>query len=523
MRREEQISSLENYSGKMWDVIIIGGGATGAGLALDASARGYKTLLLEMGDFSRGTSSRSTKLVHGGVRYLAQGDLLLVIEALHERGIMLKNAPHLTSDQQFIIPVYTWFDVMMYTVGLKFYDLLAGRLSLGRSSFIGREKTLERLPNLRAEGLKGGVVYHDGQFDDARMTVELVRKACESGGTAINYFIVNSLTKKNNGNVSGINGTDLISGRSYEIKSRAVINATGVFANDIIRMDEPDAPPILRPSQGIHLVLDSSFLGGDSALMIPRTTDGRVLFAIPWYGKVVAGTTDTPLDEISTEPRALEEEISFILETAGQYFKKVPSRKDVRSVFAGLRPLASDKSNKGSTREISRRHKIIFSKSGLLTITGGKWTTYRRMASETLDRAIAEKLLEKKACITEKIVFDDNSSSHLLPHFRIYGRHSAEIAKIAGNGNSLMEALHPVFTFTAAELIWICRNEMPVTVEDILARRTRALFLDSKASVEVAPEVARIMAAEFGHGMEWQNEQVASFTKLAGNYMLNGN
>jgi glycerol-3-phosphate dehydrogenase len=520
MRREEQISSLEKHAAQLWDVIIIGGGATGAGLALDASSRGFKTLLLEKGDFSHGTSSRSTKLVHGGVRYLAQGDLLLVIEALRERGIMLKNAPHLTSDQQFIIPVYTWFDMLMYTVGLTFYDLLAGRLSLGRSYFIGRKKTIERLPNLNGNGLKGGVVYHDGQFDDARMTLDIIRKACESGCTSLNYFTVNSLTKDNKGKVSGVNAVDVLSGRQYDISAKCVINATGVFANDIIRMDEPQAQPILRPSQGIHLVLDSSFLGSGSAIMIPKTTDGRVLFAIPWYGKVVVGTTDTPLQEISSEPKALEKEIAFILETAGKYLIRSPQRKDVLSVFAGLRPLASDPSDPHSTKEISRRHKIIVSPSHLITITGGKWTTYRRMASETLDRAIHEKLLDKKKCHTADLPLDDFTGSFLLPHFKIYGRFSGEIEKLAEGKPELLRQVHPWLPYTVAEIIWICSNEMAVTIEDILARRTRSLFLDSRSSVEAAPAIARIMAAELGHDEKWKEEQVTSFNKLAENYMI---
>jgi glycerol-3-phosphate dehydrogenase len=520
MRREEQILSLENHSGNMWDVVIIGGGATGAGLALDSSSRGYKTLLLEQGDFSHGTSSRSTKLVHGGVRYLAQGDLLLVIEALRERGIMLKNAPHLTSDQQFIIPVYTWFDLLMYTAGLTFYDLLSGRMSLGRSYFIGRKKTIERLPNLKEAGLKGGVVYHDGQFDDARMTFELVRKACETGGTALNYFTVKSVTKGGNGKITGVRASDLVTGKSHEIVAKCVINATGVFANEVIKMDDPEALPILKPSQGIHLVLDRSFLDSNSAIMIPKTTDGRVLFAIPWYGKVIAGTTDTPLDKISSEPRALEKEVSFILETAGNYMKRAPGREDVLSVFAGLRPLASVPSDPHSTKEISRRHKIIVSESGMITITGGKWTTYRRMASETIDRAIGIGLLDRRECRTRDLVLDDYTGNYLYPHFRIYGKHSPDIEKLIDGNKELSRTINRAFPYTIAEIKWICRNEMAVTVEDILARRTRALFLDSRASVEAAPGVARIMAEESGFDDKWQREQCDSYSSLAENYFL---
>jgi glycerol-3-phosphate dehydrogenase len=413
--------------------------------------------------------------------------------------------------------------MLLYTAGLKFYDILAGRLSLGRSYFIGRKKTMERLPNLKGERLKGGVVYHDGQFDDSRMTIELVRKACGSGCTALNYFTVNKITKDDAGKVSGVNAFDIISGRSYEIKAKCVINATGVFANDIIRMDDPKALPILRPSQGIHLVLDNSFLAGSAAIMIPKTTDGRVLFAIPWHGKVVAGTTDTPLQEISSEPKAMEDEISFILETAGKYLIKVPGRKDVLCVFAGLRPLASDPSNPHSTKEISRRHKIIVSRSGLITITGGKWTTYRRMASETLERAISEKFLLKRECVTENLVLDDFNGSYLFPHMKVYGRSSVDIEKLIAGNKNLLRKIHHEFSYTAAEVIWICRNEMAVNVEDILARRTRALFLNARASAEAAPQVARIMAEEFGFDEKWQKEQVFSFNKLAENYILLGN
>jgi glycerol-3-phosphate dehydrogenase len=410
----------------------------------------------------------------------------------------------------------------MYTVGLTFYDLLAGRLSLGRSYFIAKSKTMQRLPNLKGEGLKGGVVYHDGQFDDARMTLDLIRKACETGGTALNYFTVKSLTKDDKGKVSGVKALDVISGRSYDINAKCVINATGVFANDIVKMDDPQALPILRPSQGIHLVLDSSFLGGSSAIMIPKTTDRRVLFAIPWYGKVVVGTTDTLIHEISSEPKALENEISFILDTAGKYLIRSPQRKDVLSVFAGLRPLASDPSDPHSTKEISRRHKIIVSPSRLITITGGKWTTYRRMASETIDRAIREELLEKRNCKTETLPLDNYEGSFLMPHFKIYGRFSVEIEKLAEGKSELLQPVHPHLPYTFAEIIWICRNEMAVTVEDILARRTRSLFLDSRSSVEAAPEIARIMAAELGHDEKWKEEQETSFNKLAENYMIAG-
>ena len=519
MKRELQISLLEKEDGKNWDVIIIGGGATGLGIALDAVTRGYRTLLLERSDFAGGTSSRSTKLVHGGVRYLAQGDILLVIEALKERGRMLRNAPHLAGNQEFVIPVYTWFDVMLYAVGLKFYDILAGRLSLGKSYFINRERTLLRLPNIKADGLKGGVVYHDGQFDDARMALDLAKACVERGGTILNYFAVSGLLKDNNGLIKGVTARDIAEGREYELYSKVVINATGVFADEILHMDDPSVPHIIKPSQGIHLVVDRSFLRGDSAIMIPKTDDGRVLFAIPWYGKVVMGTTDTPVENIDQEPVALKKEIDFILETAGRYMKTAPGEKDILSVFAGLRPLAADPDNPHSTKEISRRHKIIVSKSHLISITGGKWTTYRRMAEETINRAIRNGMLEKRKCITEKFQLEAMPEDDAAGRLKIYGKNAYEILEMK-NGNPLLGSpINDSLPYTKAEIIWICRNEMPVMLEDLLSRRTRALILDAKASLEIAPAVASIMAGELGFDDRWIKDQVEKYSILVKKYL----
>jgi glycerol-3-phosphate dehydrogenase len=518
MKREELINQLQHQSEKGWDLIIIGGGATGSGVALDAVTRGYRTLLLEQSDFAKGTSSRSTKLVHGGVRYLAQGDVLLVLEALRERGRMLKNAPHLTADQEFIIPIFTWFDALMYTVGLKFYDLLAGKLSLGRSYFISRNETIRRLPNIKQKGLKGGVVYHDGQFDDSRMTLALAGKCIEKGGIVLNYFRANDLVKDEKGKISGVSATDLISGIEYKLKSMLVINATGVFADDILRMDNPGTLPIIRPSQGVHIVLDNSFLQSSSAIMIPKTDDGRVLFAIPWYGKVVVGTTDTPLDGISLEPVALEEEINFILRTAEGYLIRPPKREDILSVFAGLRPLASDPENPMATKEISRRHKIILSESGLLTVTGGKWTTYRMMAEETLDKAIKARILRNGTCITKNLKLNSIPAKVSSEHLQIYGEQAVEIDKMINDNPALGVPLSPVLPYSKAEIIWICRNEMPVTLEDILARRTRALFLDASASEAIAPEVAWLMAQELGFNDTWQKDQLETYSHLIKSY-----
>jgi glycerol-3-phosphate dehydrogenase len=519
MNRQKFVEELKKQSGIIWDIIVIGGGATGLGVAVDGASRGYKTLLLEQSDFAKGTSSRSTKLVHGGVRYMAQGDLLLVMEALHERGIMLKNAPHLTFNQEFVIPVYTLWDAIMYTVGLKFYDMLAGRLSMGKSYFINRKKTLSRLPLLQPEGLKGGVVYHDGQFDDSRMAFALAQSCVDKGGMVLNYFKVTSLLKNESGKINGVRASDSASGEEFHLKANLVINATGVFADEVARMDNPDSKPTIRPSQGVHIVLDKSFLKSNSAIMIPKTDDGRVLFAIPWYNEVVVGTTDTPLDTIDLEPVALDKEVSFILQTAEKYLVKPPRREDILCIFAGLRPLAANPDNPDSTKEVSRRHKITLSSSGLLTIIGGKWTTYRRMAEETIDRAIKAGFLDGKKCVTSNLKLTTFTKTNSSDRLHIYGDHSIEIEKIITENPDLGMTIDPRLPYTRAEILWICRNEMPFTIEDILARRTRALFLNARASAEIAPEVAGLMAKEFGHDLKWQKEQIKSYDELIKNYI----
>jgi glycerol-3-phosphate dehydrogenase len=519
MNRYTLIQNLKDYESRQWDVIVIGGGATGLGVALDAITRGYKTILLEQSDFAKATSSRSTKLVHGGVRYLAQGDILLVTEALHERGLMLKNAPHLTANQEFVIPVYTYWDVFLYTVGLKFYDLLAGRLSMGKSYFINRDKALDRLPLLKPEGLKGGIVYHDGQFDDSRMAVSIAVACVKNGGTVLNYFRVNTLLKDDNGKISGVQAMDTESGKEYKIPGKLVINATGVFADEIHRMDDPLSRQTIRPSQGVHIVLDSSFLQSSSAIMIPKTDDGRVLFAIPWYGKVVVGTTDTPIDTVTLEPKALDEEIDFILRTAGKYLVRPPKRKDVNCIFAGLRPLAANPDKPEATREVSRRHKITLSSSGLLSIIGGKWTSYRRMAEETIDKAINAGFIEKRKCVTMDFSFYSSNKSLRSERLMIYGNHAAEIEEMTAEQPALGELIDERLPYTQAEIIWICRNEMPRTLEDMMARRTRSLFLDARASGDAASGVACIMANELGFGKTWQESEVLKYNNLITNYI----
>ncbi|HLN21820.1 MAG TPA: glycerol-3-phosphate dehydrogenase/oxidase [Bacteroidales bacterium] len=517
MNRQKVIDELRLQAGKTWDIIVTGGGATGLGIALDAVTRGYSTLLLEQSDFAKGTSSKSTKLVHGGVRYLAQGDIFLVIEALKERGILLKNAPGITKDQEFIIPLYSIADTIIYTTGLKLYDLLARKLSLGRSVFISRNEVLLRLPNLEKNGLKGGVIYHDGQFDDSRLAIILAKKCSDRGGFLLNYCRVNGFIKSG-GIIAGVEARDEISGEQFSFQARLVVNATGVFTDTITELDDPAMSPSIRPSQGVHIVLDRSFLGSTSALMIPKTPDGRVLFIIPWYDKVVAGTTDTPVDTVTNEPVPLKEEIDFILETAGKYLVRKPERSDILSTFAGLRPLAIQHKETGKTKEISRRHKISFSHSGLLSITGGKWTTYRRMAEETIDAAIKKKILEKRKCLTSDLRLTDNYATH-DDRLKIYNEGAAEIRQIINNDPGSGQLIDNRLPYCRAEIRWICRNEMPVTLEDVLARRTRSLLLDARASLDIAPEVVSIMSVELGFDENWKNNQLAAYREYVKKYL----
>lgn len=520
MKRDELIEQISDTS-RIWDVVVVGGGATGLGCAVDAVTRGYSVALFELEDFAKATSSRSTKLVHGGVRYLAQGDVSLVLEALYERGLLKKNAPHLVKDQSFLIPNYRYWDNFLYTVGLTIYDILAGRLSFGRSKYVSKKKTVEHLPVVREDGLKGGVVYHDGQFDDSRLAVNLAQSCAENGGCPINRMKVTGILHNAAGNAAGVKVKDLISGKEYEVKAKAVINATGIFVDSIMEMDLPTHEHMVRPSQGVHLVLDKSFLQSDYAIMIPKTDDGRVLFAVPWHDKVVVGTTDTVREKPELEPQALEKEIEFILDTAGRYMKRKPVRRDVLSVFAGLRPLAAPKKEGKSTKEISRSHKIFVSKNKLVTITGGKWTTYRRMAEDTINKAISLGLLEKRECVTKNFrIHGYQPDPDLNNHLYIYGSDIMAIRTLMESDPAMAEKLHPKYDYTVAEVVWAMREEMALTVEDILARRVRLLFLDARIALEIAPKVAQIMAQELGHDQAWIDEQVKEFTALSKHYIL---
>ncbi len=519
MDRNEMLKHLHEV--EEWDIIVIGGGASGLGTALDSAARGFKTLLLEQNDFAKGTSSRSTKLVHGGVRYLQQGDISLVLEALKERGLMLQNAPHLVRNQSFIIPNYEWWGGPFYTIGLKMYDIMAGKLGLGPSKSLSLEETIESIPTLEQNGLKGGVVYHDGQFDDARMAISLALTCADYGGTVLNYMEVKGLIKDEKDLVMGVEAFDIENKINYSLKAKAVINATGVWADKIMQIDNPDAKDMIRPSQGVHIVLDKSFLQSKHAIMIPHTSDGRVLFAVPWHNRVIVGTTDTLVDEASLEPRALEEEVEFILSTAGTYLTKDPTRADVKSIFAGLRPLAAPQGDEKSTKEISRHHKVLISLSGLITLTGGKWTTYRKMGEDAIDNAILLADLPDRKSITENLMIHSYSKEvNLDDPDSVYGNEIESVKKIAQENTKYAGLLSEGLKISKAQLVWAVRKEMARNVEDFLARRTRALFLDARESISMSQPVAQLMADELGYDNNWVANQVSTYRKLAKGYYL---
>jgi glycerol-3-phosphate dehydrogenase len=503
-----------------WDVIIIGGGATGLGCAIDAASRGYQTLLVEQSDFAKGTSSRSTKLAHGGVRYLQQGNVGLVVEALRERGLMRRNAPHLVHDLPFVVPNYAWWDAPFYGVGLRVYDVLAGKLGFGRSRNLSKKATLEQIPTIENQGLRGGVVYYDGQFDDARLAINLAQTAAEQGATLLNYARVINLTRTR-GAVDGIVFEDLETRERYEPRGKVVINATGVWADAIRRMEDKAASPMIAPSQGSHIVLDRSFLPGNSAIMVPRTDDGRVLFAIPWLNRVLIGTTDVAVKTSSLEPRPMKEELDFLLGHAARYLSKDPQPSDVLSVFAGLRPLVRAGEGR-ATKALSRDHTIHITPSGLITIAGGKWTTYRKMAEDAIDQAASLGGLEMRPCVTRELAIHGAAtpSARQDPTLAMYGADAAAIGELIRSDSRWSRPLHPRLPHRMGEVVWAVRHEMARTVEDILARRTRALILDARAAIDAAPAVAEIMAAELKAPAGWAQEQVKAFEQVARGYLL---
>ena len=522
MQRSEMFRRLRTRT-EPWDMIIVGGGATGVGVAIDAATRGYDTLLLEQSDFGKGTSSRSTKLVHGGVRYLEQGNVSLVMEALKERGLLLENAPHLVRNLGFVVPNYDWWEAPFYGIGLKLYNLLAGKYGFGTSRILSREETLEKLPTIKTGGLRGGVIYFDGQFDDSRLLINLAATAAEQGAVLLNYTPVTALTKDAEGFVDGVRFHDFETGEEFEQRAKVVVNATGPFTDALRRMSEPAAEPMVEPSQGIHLVFDRSFLPGDSAIMVPHTSDGRVMFAIPWHGHTLVGTTDTPITEAVLEPVAMEQEVEFILQTASLYLAKPPSRSDVLSVFAGIRPLARS-GQSGNTAALSRGHTLRIEDSGMITVTGGKWTTYRHMAEDCVNQAATLARLPEKPCVTAHLnIHGFHASSEKLGHLRVYGSDAPAVAALEANGSGWGERLHSALPYTAAEIVWAVREEMARTLEDVLARRTRALFLNARAALEMAPRAADLLARELGRDEPWRNHQLAAFRDVARNYLLDAN
>ena len=503
-----------------WDIIVVGGGATGMGTAVDAASRGYGVLLLEQSDFGKGTSSRSTKLVHGGVRYLQQGNVSLVMEALKERGILFQNAPHLVHDLPFVVPNYQWWETPFYGIGLKVYDLLAGKYGFGKSVLLSRDEVLGRIPTLQQEGLRGGVLYHDGQFDDSRLLIALAQTAAKQGACLLNYAPVTRLVKNGEGMITGVTFSDAETGQTYEAPARCVINATGAFCGGVQQMDEPQIEPMISPSQGVHIVLDQSFLPGGTAIMVPHTRDGRVMFAIPWHSHLVVGTTDTPITEVRLEPTPERGEIDFILETAGDYLARRPGRGDILSVFTGIRPLVNT-ARSSNTAALSREHTISISKSGLLTVAGGKWTTYRKMAEDCVEHATVLAGLEERPCVTQHLpIHGATTGTSLAGALGVYGTDAAEIELLTKKSPRLASPLHPALPVIGAQVIWAVRQEMARTLDDVLARRTRALFLNARAALEMAPTVADLMATELGRDYAWQKSQLREFAEIATCFMV---
>ena len=519
MNRAEMLDRVKARE-KVWDFIIIGGGATGVGCAVDAASRGFDVLLLEQSDFGKGTSSRSTKLVHGGVRYLASGNLSLVREALKERHTLQKNAAHLVKNQSFIVPCYSLWQKSFYGAGLKIYNFLSGKYGFGKSKILSKTETLRRLPNVKFQNLRGGVLYFDGQFDDARLLIDLVKTAAEQGAVILNYTKVFGLTKHEN-KVDGVRFQNTETGEEVTAKAKIVINATGAFCDAIRKLSDEKEEKIIAPSQGIHLVFDKKFLPSKSALMIPKTGDGRVLFVIPWHGKTLIGTTDTPIEKAELEPNPLESEIEFILSTAEQYLNKPPKREDILSVFVGIRPLVKSGKTK-NTAALSRDHTIEINNANLLTVTGGKWTTYRRMAEDAVNQAIAKTDLLRKPCVTKDLkIHGFCEDLQRFGDLAIYGADAEKIQELIKENPSFFgEKLHEDFPYRAAEIVWAVRFEMARSLEDALARRTRILFLDAKAAIEIAPHVAKIMAQELGENKIWIDGQIKNFTELAKNYFF---
>lgn len=518
MNRENSLVRLQANQG-VWDMVVIGGGATGVAIAMDAALRGLRVVLLEQSDFGKGTSSRSTKLIHGGVRYLQQGNIRLVRDALRERSLLRMNAPHLVHDLPFVIPCQSRWQQLYYRIGLKLYDFLAAGKSFGSSCSLSTHELMKAVPGIRGDQVQGGVMYHDGQFDDARLLISMLRTGYDAGACLLNYMGVTDLTRNQHQQITGVSACDAETGENYSIKARAVINATGPFSDKIRRMDDANQKNIIKPSQGVHIVLPREFFPGNTAVIVPKTSDGRVVFLIPWYQHVIAGTTDTPIREAELEPQPQQKEVQFLLATISDYLERAPSPDDVLGYFTGIRPLVSgDKSTR--TASLSRDHVIRVSKTGLITIAGGKWTTVRKMAEDCVDKVVHLHQFEAKPCRTAnyKLHGASNHASHSDAR-AFYGGDLVHIRKLEEEQPALAKPISQTFEITPAQVIWAARHEMARTVEDVLARRTRALFLDARAALQMAPSIAKLLAEELGRDADWCQSQVAAFERVARKFL----
>ncbi len=488
--REHALAQLRQQH--VYDMAIVGGGATGLGLALDAAQRGLSVVLVDSHDFAQGTSSRSTKLLHGGVRYMAQGNIGLVREALHERTTVLHIAPGLAHPLAFVIPAIRWWERAFYGAGLTLYDWLAGSAGLGPTRILNAAQTLQLLPAARAAGLRGGVLYWDAQFDDARLAIALARTAAAHGALVVNYCAAKELVTEG-GKVAGLRCEDAFTGEAFKLQARCVVNATGVWVDHLRAQEQaacgapavdepPELPPLVAPSQGIHIVVDARFLGSDAALMVPKTSDGRVLFAVPWLGKVILGTTDTPRQHVEREPTAMRDEVDFILREAAKFLVVAPTRADIRSLWVGLRPLVRPHNGNGSaptgqTKKISREHTILVGPGGMVTVTGGKWTTYRAMAEDVLQVCAGHGLVPSlPPCRSAQTILLDGP------------------VDAASHAGDKLDGVWPP-GLSPSRVRFAVQHEYACTVEDVLARRSRLLFLDAAAARLAAPLVADVMQA----------------------------
>lgn len=513
--RPDAIASLSSSNADVFDVLVIGGGATGLGIAVDAATRGFRTALAEAGDFAQATSSRATKLVHGGVRYLASGQVNLVYEALHERAIMMRNAPHLVHPQAFLLPTYTRWELPYFGAGLLLYDVMSVRSSMGRTRILGRESALKQIPNLAGDRLSGGVLYYDGQFNDARFALILARTAVDRGATVLNYMRCIRFTSTNS-RLDGAVLRDALTGSEHHVRARVVINATGIFTDSVRQLDDPAVPPLLTVSRGTHIVVGAHVLGGDTGIMVPKTRDGRVIFAIPWQGRVVIGTTDVAAPAPAMEPGHTPSEIAFLLETINPFLAAPLDESDILSVFSGLRPLVAGKIP--TTSRISREHQLDISASGLITVAGGKWTTYRHMAEDTLAVASKHRLLEKRPCVTARTPLHGFAPQLEVadPYQREYGADAQQIDALIAAEPTLAEPIDGALPYTLAQCLYAVQQEMAQTLEDVLSRRTRALLLDAGATLRAAPRVAALIASELGHDAGWVAAQLKEFNALVG-------